>query len=163
MTVFAADEFGTVTQAAAIGYPRRIPDEPEQTQLWATVTDNAVANRPGELDWYRVAVPISAQVSELTGVTAPTTGILSAGSIVAAIAAATEIPFEATASGTAPQRRIVKCQRALYYHDDLSGALPLGQIDSLALPYETYHQAFTPGLLTAAFGSLVTSDIVSNE
>jgi hypothetical protein len=122
------------------------------------VTDAVVANRAGELDWYRVGVAISSQTSELTGLAAPSHGLITAGALTAAIAGAAEIPFEATASGTAMQRRTVKRQRTLYYRDDLSGPLALGAIESRAIPYESYHQAFTPGLITQAYGGLVGND-----
>ncbi len=154
--VLAVDDLGNVTQSAAIGYPRRAPDEPEQGRMWIAVTDAVVANHPGELDWYRIGVPISSQASELTGLAAPTSGLIAAGALRAAIAAAAEIPFEASASGTALQRRTVKRQRTLYYRDDLTGPLALGTIESRALPYESYQQAFTPGLVTQVYGDRVT-------
>jgi RHS repeat-associated protein len=154
--VLAVDDFGNVTQSAAIGYPRRVADEAEQGRLWIAVTDAAVANRASELDAYRVGVAISSQLGELTGLAAPSHGLITAGALSAAIAAATEIPFEVTASGTAMQRRTVKRQRTLYYRDDLSGPLALGAIESRALPYESYQQAFTPGLVTQVYGDRVT-------
>ena len=45
----------------------------------------------------------------------------------------------------APSSRL----RTLYRRDDLSGLLPLGELQSLALPGESYKLAFTPGLLDA--------------
>src|SRR5262249_32865223 len=39
--VLEVDEFGNVTRAATIGYPRRAPDEPEQAKLWVTLTESA--------------------------------------------------------------------------------------------------------------------------
>ncbi|TMQ13274.1 MAG: toxin [Deltaproteobacteria bacterium] len=155
--VLAVDDFGSVTQSAAIGYPRRVADEPEQGRMWIAVADAVVANRPDELDWYRIGAPISSQVGELTGLAAPTSGLIAAGALRDAIAAAAEIPFEATASGTALQRRTGKRQRALYYRDDLTGPLALGTIESRAIPYETYQQAFTPGLVTQVYADRVTS------
>lgn len=157
------DDFGNVTRAVAISYPRRVPDESEQARPWMAVTDAAVANRPGELDWYRIGVPISAQVSELTGLAAPSSGLISANALRDAIAAAAEIPFEATASGSALQRRVVKRQRSLYYRDDLSGPLALGTIESRAIPFESYQQAFTPGLVAQVYGNRVTDDVLTTQ
>jgi RHS repeat-associated protein len=156
--MLAVDDFGNVTRSAAIGYPRRVPDESEQGRMWIAVTDAAVANHPDELDWYRIGVSISSQTSELTGLAAPTSGLIAAGALRAAIAAAAEIPFEATASGAVLQRRTGKRQRTLYYRDDLTGPLALGAIESRAIPYESYQQAFTPGLVTQVYGDRVTSD-----
>ena len=41
--------------------------------------------------------------------------------------------------------------RTLYRSDDLTALLPLGDIESLALPGESYKLAFTPGLLAQVF------------
>jgi hypothetical protein len=46
-----------------------------------------------------------------------------------------------------PHRRIIEHLRTVYRKNDLSGLLPLGEMDSMALPGETYKLAFTPGLL----------------
>ncbi|MDO8948377.1 MAG: SpvB/TcaC N-terminal domain-containing protein [Desulfocapsaceae bacterium] len=44
-------------------------------------------------------------------------------------------------------RRLIEQVRTLYRADDLAGPLALGELQSLALPYESYKLAFTPGLL----------------
>ena len=41
----------------------------------------------------------------------------------------------------------------LLSRDDLTGLLPLGALESLALPGESYKLAFTPGLLTQVYGT----------
>ena len=41
--------------------------------------------------------------------------------------------------------------RTLYRSDDLTTLLPLGQLQALGLPGESYKLAFTPGLLTQVF------------
>lgn len=46
-----------------------------------------------------------------------------------------------------PWRRLVEQTRILYRADDLSTALPLGQAQALALPYESYRLALTDVLL----------------
>ncbi|TXH68383.1 MAG: toxin [Lysobacteraceae bacterium] len=63
---------------------------------------------------------------------------------------APELPYEAVASG-ARRRRPVGRVRTLYRRDDLTGLLPLGQSQVLALPGESYKLAFTPGLIAEAF------------
>ena len=42
-----------------------------------------------------------------------------------------------------------------YRSDDLTALLPLGQLQPLALPGQSYQAALTPGLLSAIFGALV--------
>jgi RHS repeat-associated protein len=54
-----------------------------------------------------------------------------------------------------PTRRIVEHTRTLYRSDDLTGLLPLHQLQPLALPGESYHLALTPALISRIFGNLV--------
>ncbi len=48
-------------------------------------------------------------------------------------------------------RRLIEHVRTLNRTDDLSGLLPLGELQPLALPGESYKLAFTPGLLSQVF------------
>jgi RHS repeat-associated protein len=48
-------------------------------------------------------------------------------------------------------RRLIEHIRTLYRKDDLTALLPLGDLQSLALPGETYKLAFTPGLLAQIY------------
>src|SRR5215217_4716384 len=48
-------------------------------------------------------------------------------------------------------RRLIEHVRTLYRRNDLTGPLPLGQVHSLALPFERYKLAFTPGLLSKVY------------
>jgi RHS repeat-associated protein len=47
--------------------------------------------------------------------------------------------------------RLIERVRTLYRKNDLTGFLPMGAVESLALPGETYKLAFTPGLLTSVY------------
>jgi hypothetical protein len=47
--------------------------------------------------------------------------------------------------------RLIERVRTLYRKNDLTGFLPLGDVESLALPGEAYKLALTPGLLTAVY------------
>src|SRR5262249_10038707 len=78
------------------------------------------------------------------------------------VAETTEIPFEATPGGELARRTIAR-RRALYYRDDLRGPLPLGHIEPRALPYETYRQAFTPGLFARAYRDRVDEALLTSE
>ncbi len=48
-------------------------------------------------------------------------------------------------------RRPIEHVRTLYRRDDLTGLLPLRELQSLALPGETYRLAFTPGLIESVY------------
>jgi RHS repeat-associated protein len=89
-------------------------------------------------------------------------------------AGAHDIPYEDVEATTAvdnhPYRRLVEHGRTLYRPDDCGIAqgdalalLPLGQLERLALPGESYTLALTPGLLTQVYGPLVTDSILQNE
>ena len=51
------------------------------------------------------------------------------------------------------QKRLIEYVRSTYYRNNLTGALPLHQLESLALPFESYQLAYTPELLTDNFGN----------
>jgi len=66
--------------------------------------------------------------------------------IDALAAAASEIPTKPRGAGKA-HKRIIERVRTLYRANDLAALLPVGALQSLALPGEGYKQALTAGLL----------------
>ncbi len=151
------DDLGTITKAAAVGYPRRVPTYPEQSATLLTYTEHDVTHVTNQADWYRLAAPIETRTYELTGVSPPPPAILfGPDALLAAARSAAAIPYETTPSGTGPQRRLIKRARTVYRKDDLSGPLPVGQVDPLALVYATYRLVHTPGLLAAFYGTKIS-------
>jgi hypothetical protein len=147
------DALGNVLKSAAVGYGRRQADPdlaPEerakQTQILATYTENSFINQPNEADWYRIGVPVETRTYELTGIEPDKGDRFTVSDLITKAQNAALIPYEAKADDS-PQKRPIEQMRTLYRKDDLSGLLPLGQLDSLALPGESYRFAFTPGLL----------------
>ncbi|HWL88987.1 MAG TPA: toxin TcdB middle/C-terminal domain-containing protein, partial [Polyangiaceae bacterium] len=143
--ILDVDEFGNVTRAVAIAYPRRSPREPEQAKLWAVLSESVLRNRPGR-DTYRLGVPLETRSSEITG--------LSEGE---------RLSCDQVSDLLAQARmtlRLVAHTRRNYYRDDLSGPLPWGEIGIRALPYETYKWAFTEELLAEAFDGRVDSALL---
>jgi RHS repeat-associated protein len=53
------------------------------------------------------------------------------------------------------QRRLIEQLRTTFYRNDLTGSLPLHQLESLALPFESYQLAYTPELVADVFGARV--------
>jgi hypothetical protein len=155
------DDFGNVLGSAAIAYPRRRPLHPEQARLWVTFAEAAFANHASDEGWYRIGVSVSASTSELTGLPQPS-GLVPLDAMRVLLADAAEIPFEATPSG-ALERRTIARARSVYYRDDGSGPLRLGHVESLALPYETLMQAFTPGLVARVYGDAVDDEVLASE
>jgi RHS repeat-associated protein len=68
-----------------------------------------------------------------------------------------DLPYEDTDGSGAienqPYRRLIEHERTLYRRDDLSGPLPIGEFESLAVPFESYKLAFTPGLIQHIYGN----------
>jgi RHS repeat-associated protein len=159
------DGFGNVLKSAAIAYPRRAFVHPEQNTTPIIFTESRFINRPndqpGDPDWRRIGVSFETLTYEITGAT-PTLEVFTPEEISSAISNAVEIPYEGTPS-SGPHRRLIEHIRSLFWKDDLSSAAPLGQIESHALPFEGYKQAFTPGLLTQVFGGRVDDLLLSGE
>lgn len=161
------DDFGNVLKQAAIGYDRRASplseqwDRDRQTTPLLTYTENRVTNPIDAPDTHRNPLPCEAITFELTGypATGPA-GRYQASDFVEPDPAkptrlrhrftAPEVAYEATATGN-HRRRPIEWLRTLYRRDDLVGLLPLGALQPLALPGESYKLAFTSGLLTQIF------------
>ena len=160
------DEFGSVLKSATVGYPRRSPAHPEQSHTLITFTDSRLINRPndrpGDPDWRRIGVPSETLTFEISGVT-PAAEVFTLAEMRNAIRQAVEIAYEAAPSSSVIQKRLIERVRFLFWKDDLTGALPLGQIESLALPFESYKQAFTPGLITEVFGDRVDDALLMDK
>jgi RHS repeat-associated protein len=160
------DEFGNVLKAATIAYPRRAPAYPEQEGARITCTESLFINRPGDQpddpDWRRIGVAFDTFTFEITGA-APSSEVFTLPEIGEAIQGATEIAYEAAPTPGVVQKRLIEHVRSLFWKDDLTGALPLGQIESLALPFESYKQAFTPGLIAEVLGNRVDDSLMTDE
>jgi len=166
------DAYGNVLKTAAIGYRRlyadlRLPTPPDrdkQNQTLITYTESRVTNAIEAADDYHTPLPCEARTYELTGYT-PTgaAGRFQGGDFVQVAGAAlthlfdSKINYEDSLSN-GRQRRLIEHVRSLYRPNDMGGAqndplalLPLGTVDSLALPGESYKLAFTPGLLDQVY------------
>jgi len=174
------DEFGNVLKAVAIGYGRRtivrvvdgqgavtqVPnpelqkldprDQAKQTQVLVTYTENRVTHAINDPDDYRTPLAAETRTYELTGFKPENNAARFSfdewtRNGFALLASATEIPYEQTADNISKQKRLIEQVRTLYRRNNLTGLLPLGQLESLALPGESYQLAFTPGLLAQVF------------
>ncbi|MEG4576207.1 SpvB/TcaC N-terminal domain-containing protein [Microcoleus sp. N3A4] len=164
------DEFGNGLKSVAIAYPRRKPAYPEQAKTLITYTENRVTNKPNEFDWYRVGVPIETRTYEITGLTSTIPFALDF--IRSQLLNAIAILYEAVPTSGTLQKRLIERVRTLYRKDSEANTtdptpLSLGEIDSLALPCESFKLAFTTGLLAQVYSSKLTSSelnaLLSNE
>jgi RHS repeat-associated protein len=169
----AVDDFGNVLQAAAIAYGRRyanpdplltVSDQQTQQRILLTATENQYTHPIQQDDIYRSPLPAEVRTYELIHITPHATqpGVTNlfrfaelAGKVQAASDGQHDLPYEDSAANgattSAPYRRLLGWTRTLYRHDDLSGPLPLGQVEPLALPFEGYALSLTPGLLASVY------------
>jgi RHS repeat-associated protein len=152
------DVFGNVRKSAAIGYGRRKPDmnletgdRKKQTQISMTYTENKVTNDIDEPDAYRTPLPYETVSFEVTGLHVAAGKRFSGGDLLTKIAAAAEIGYEESPDDETVQKRLIERERTLYLSDNLSGPLDPGELDAMALPYDSYELAFTPGLLQTVY------------
>ncbi len=175
------DEFGNVLQSAAIGYGRRY-DDPDplltdddrmkQKRTLVTYTENRFTNSINQDDAYRIPLPCETKTYEILKVIPDAnepivTNLFRFKEMVNKIHKASDgehdISYEdidaAGALEDVPYRRLIEHVRSLYRSNDLTGSLPPGELESLALPYENYKLAFTPGLLAQIYDDQVADPI----
>jgi RHS repeat-associated protein len=188
--VLSVDCFGNVERSLSVAYPRHAapPALPEQSWMHVTATVRRFVNRDGELDWYRVGVPVETRTFELAKPPAPKPGAsrLQFDEIKSLIDAVFPPALDAPpATQTIPSEtwkwrdvwnpalepggpgvsklRLVGHTRSYYRADNLSGGLPLGTVESLALPHETYALALTPGIVAGVYGARVSATMLADE
>jgi RHS repeat-associated protein len=170
------DGFGNVLKEATVGYGRRQPDSTlplpadrdAQTRTLITYTENRVTNGVEGADEYRTPLPCEIRTYELTGYTPLVAGRFQHADLVAPDPSDpqglrqihvvdNEIQYEAEPT-SGQQRRLIEHARTLYRPDDMGAAdndpavlSPLGTVEPLALPGESYRLGFTPGLLANVY------------
>lgn len=168
------DDYGNVLKSAAIGYGRRLglssltgDDKDTQERTLFTYTENDVTSAIDDialLDDYRLPLPCESRAYELTGLTLPTSAVrFTVEDIRNKAAGAIPLDYEKAPTAGTQEKRLIEHVRTLYRRDDLTGLLPLGDLEPLALPGESYKLAFTQGLLTQVYGSRVTTGMLLDE
>lgn len=175
-----ADEFGNVTDQVSIAYPRRskFTDLPEQRKVQAVYTKTDFINTPLSHSFYYIGVPYQTRTYEVTGWDwSPAQGErhFTRSDFEVVLTQPDQFLFYAEKRNNeppSPQKRLLKWKRTYFRPDDATTALDgiplrLGEIQSLALPYESYQAALTNDLLQSVFvkvngdPSLVTPAILS--
>ena len=164
--VLEVDDFGNEKKSAAIGYGRRYQDpdplltavdHAAQGTTLVTYTESDYTNPILADDAYRTPLPAEVRTYELTGYTpsGPAGRFQSSDWVKSAPAGLSlvldsEIPYQEAATA-GRQRRLIKQVRNLYRSDNLQSALPLGALQSLALPFASYKLALTPDLIATVY------------
>ncbi len=169
------DEYGNVVRSAAIGYGRRHddpdpqltePDRARQRDTLATLTENrftkALLAGTGAAaeDVYRTPLPCETRTSELTGPGLTQSRRLRFADVASAVSHATVLEYDGVPDTATWQKRTIEHVRTRYRSDDLTRLLPLAELEPRALPGETERCAFTPGLVTDAYGTRVTDTML---
>ncbi len=174
----AVDGYGNPLQSASIAYGRRFldpalsaADQASQQTLLATVTVNSFTNAVIEDDANRTPLPAQSNVYQLLqcqpAANLPNfTNLFAFAEMQSLVTAASDgahdIAFEnlnpTGLNAGQPYRRLLNSTRTLYRPDDLGQAagnpdalLPLGTLESMALPGNSYKQALTAGLIPLVF------------
>jgi RHS repeat-associated protein len=165
------DSYGNVLRSADVAYGRRLRvaelspnDQNRQTRTHIIFVENVFTNAVLEFDDYRAPLPSESRTYELLKVRPSSNlqGITHLFRLDELNDRITSVNNQASTlayqewdadEGTLPgaRRRLIKQGRSLYSKNDLSGPLPLTGLESLALPYEAYQLALTPGLVADIF------------
>jgi RHS repeat-associated protein len=177
------DEFGNVLKSAAVSYGRRQPDpaleardQAKQAEVLITYTENDFTNSVEASDDHRTPLPCESRTYELTGYAqSGASGRFQIPDFVHAAGNglihvfSSEINYEEKPSG-GKQRRLIEQVRTYYRPNDLGvsrsdplALLPPRELESLALPGETYKLALTPSLVAAVYGGRVTDAMLTDE
>ena len=169
--VLATDDFGNVLRSVTAGYGRRQADlslaqadRDVQGRTLLNCSEHDFTNPVETPDAHRTPMPSQMSTFEMTGLElAPDQLRFSFLQLQQATTEAAEIAYHLQPDPELLQKRLLERTRTLYRQDDLSGPLPLGQIQSLALPYDAYRLAFTPEHLDLVFGDRIEEAMLSDE
>ncbi|MGH9753405.1 MAG: SpvB/TcaC N-terminal domain-containing protein, partial [Blastocatellia bacterium] len=165
------DNYGNVLRSANVAYGRRLKDaalapadQKKQERAHITFAENLYTNPILEPGDYRAPLPCESRTYELLKVRPESniqgiTNVFRFDELNDQIASvnngAATLPYQEWNADEdalpAPRRRLIEHVRMLYRKNDLSGPSPPADLESLALPYESYKLAFTPELVTDIF------------
>jgi RHS repeat-associated protein len=155
--VLDVDDFGNVLRSASVGYGRRPShcklsgeDRACQKQPLITYAENDFTNAILSTQDYHGPLPSETRSYQITGLQLdgrPRFELVDFNDICSFKI----LPFEQNNQHQCKEKRLLSQRRVLYRSDDLTELLPVGRLESLAVPGETYQLAFTPGLLSKVF------------
>lgn len=163
--VLEVDEFGNVCKTLAIGYGRRYSplthkrDCEKQTQTLVTYTDNRFTNPILEQDAYRIPLMYETRTYELTGHGFSEQQRPGLTEALRDVMKAAFLEYQEQPDGGL-QKRLIEHVRTLYLKDDLSAPLAPARLESMALPYQSYKQAYTTELLAQVYEDRVIEDML---
>jgi RHS repeat-associated protein len=166
------DEYGNVLESAAIVYPRKIPDlalppetREEQNKMSVIYSQNQFTSDAISADAYRLRLPSDVKTFQLKAVDKADPFYSPADFEDILLDANSDTAFyheldKPLVVGKA-QKRLIEHIRSVYYRNNLSSALPLHQLESSAISFETYQLAYTPELVTNIYGIKVNPALLT--
>ncbi|WP_295672218.1 SpvB/TcaC N-terminal domain-containing protein [uncultured Mucilaginibacter sp.] len=162
------DPYGNALQSAAIVYGRvnadmQLPtanDRAKQCQQWISYTQNAFTTIVDNAIAYRLPVLFETQQWELNA--APPQQQFFTGTEIGNLYNSANIKLYEQTTTPGDKRKIAHT-RTYLLKNDLSGPMPMGTIDTLALPYQNYQLAFTPTLLASIYGAKANEALLRNK
>ncbi|MBP9881834.1 MAG: hypothetical protein KBF32_00435 [Chitinophagales bacterium] len=170
------DEYGNVLESASVVYPRieakilqvsLLPEETKEEQRKTIIifTKNQFTNDVIDDDIHRLRLPSEIKTYQLKGVAKADTYYSTTDftDILSDAKSDTAFYHELNKAlvGSKAQKRLIEHIRSTYYRNLLTGALPLHNLESLALPFESYQLAYTPELVTYIFGAKVNAALLT--
>ena len=175
------DTYGNPLRVLSISYGRRqadprlptLADRDRQTRTLITYTENRYTNAidDGHVHFEAHQIPelCETRTYELTGFAPLDTAAQRFSHAewtedsFARIRGAPTIEYEEQTDPARPQQRLIEHTRVFFRKNDLSELLPLGTLESLALPGETHRLAFTAGLLEQMYGERVDATALEHS
>jgi RHS repeat-associated protein len=155
--VLDVDDFGNVLRSASVGYGRQPShckhsgkDRAYQIQPLITYAENDFTNAILSSQDYHGPLPSETRSYQITGLQLKERPRFELADFKDVYLFKT-LSFEKQSQHQCKEKRLLSHRKVLYRSDDLSKLLPVGRLESLAVPGETYQLAFTPGLLSEVF------------
>jgi RHS repeat-associated protein len=167
----AVDDAGNVLRSAEVTYGRKAPDptlppEDQATQARTLITCaehdfTKAVDSPAD---HRTPLPCETRRYEVTGLPlALGHDRFTFDEIDTATATAAPIAFEVDPTPGKLEKRLFSQVRIIYRRDDLVGPLKLGELQSLALPFERYELALTARLVSAVLSGRASTTMIQDE
>jgi RHS repeat-associated protein len=165
------DEYGNVLESATIVYPRLSPDlslppetQADQEKIMIKFLRNSLTNDVMDDLVYRLRLPSETKTYELKGVpkTKPFYSVNDFENILNDTRSDTVAYHEKDKLLTPgkAQKRLIENVRKIYCGNNLKTPLPLHQLESSGLQFESYQLAYTNDMITDIFGTRVNEDLI---
>lgn len=125
--------------------------EQNKTHVILTETDFTINDLTTDAAFYRLPLPYQVKTFECQGADFNKQNrLFTKEEIETALNGLVEKPYETAAD--VKGKRLIEHIQTLYRSNDLKIPLPLGEVASLAMPWEAYQLAFTPEILRGVYG-----------